>query len=166
MRPSPKHIRCVPEKIRALSAVEQIHVNRISIFGSRRTEFSRSDKSCVALCHGRREHEALQRVQWTVRPNTLQAGSEKLLLKTVPGKIQGRRRAQSFPDQRVDGISRSKGLRSRQRIPQVNAMGQVLRFRCNDVFFPEVTVSMGEAYDAAIATPLLMPAPCFTFVSV
>ena len=32
------------------------------------------------------------------------------------------------------------------------AMGQVLKFRHNDVFFPEVTVSMGEAYDAAIAT--------------
>jgi hypothetical protein len=72
-------------------------------------------KVALALCHGRREHEALQRVQWTVRPNTLQAGSEKLLLKTVPGKIQGRSRAQSFPDQGVDGISRSKGLRSRQR---------------------------------------------------
>ena len=40
-----------------------------------------------------------------------------------------------------------------QRIPLVNAtMGQVLKFRCNDVFFPEVTVSMREAYDAAIAT--------------
>ena len=37
-------------------------------------------------------------------------------------------------------------------MPQVNAMGQVLKFRCNDVFFPEVTVSMGAAYDAAIAT--------------
>jgi hypothetical protein len=53
----------------------------------------------------------------------------------------------------VDGISRSNGLRSRQRVPEVNAiMGQVLKFRCNDVFFPEVTVSMGAAYDAAIAT--------------
>jgi hypothetical protein len=31
-------------------------------------------------------------------------------------------------------------------------MGQVLKFRCNDVFFPEVTASMGEAYDTAIAT--------------
>jgi hypothetical protein len=30
-------------------------------------------------------------------------------------------------------------------------MGQVLKFRCNDVFFPEVMVSMGEAYDTAIA---------------
>jgi hypothetical protein len=81
------------------------------------------------------------------------AGSEKLLLETVPGKIQGRRRAHSFADQGVDGISRSKGLRSRQRISEVNAlMGQVLKFRCNDVFFPGVMVSMGEAYDAAIAT--------------
>lgn len=31
-------------------------------------------------------------------------------------------------------------------------MGQVLKFRQNDVFFPEVTLAMGEAYDAAIAT--------------
>jgi hypothetical protein len=31
-------------------------------------------------------------------------------------------------------------------------MGQVRKFRCNDVFFPEVTASMGEAYDAAIAS--------------
>ncbi|MGC2074788.1 MAG: hypothetical protein WA728_01895, partial [Xanthobacteraceae bacterium] len=30
--------------------------------------------------------------------------------------------------------------------------GQVLKFRQNDVFFPEVTLAMGEAYDAAIAT--------------
>jgi hypothetical protein len=42
---------------------------------------------------------------------------------------------------------------TRQGLPQVNAtMGQVLKFRCNDVFFPEVTASMGEAYDAAIAS--------------
>jgi hypothetical protein len=31
-------------------------------------------------------------------------------------------------------------------------MGQVLKFRQNDVFFPEVALAMGEAYDAAIAT--------------
>jgi hypothetical protein len=31
-------------------------------------------------------------------------------------------------------------------------MGQVLKFRQNDVFFPEVTVAMGEAYETAIAT--------------
>lgn len=31
-------------------------------------------------------------------------------------------------------------------------MGQVLKFRQKDVFFPEVTLAMGEAYDAAIAT--------------
>jgi hypothetical protein len=31
-------------------------------------------------------------------------------------------------------------------------MGQVLKFRQNDVFFPEVTAAMGDAYDAAIAT--------------
>jgi uncharacterized membrane protein len=42
---------------------------------------------------------------------------------------------------------------TRQGLPQVNAtMAQVLKFRCNDVFFPEVTASMGEAYDAAIAS--------------
>jgi hypothetical protein len=99
------------------------------------------------------EHEALLCVQWTVWSNPLQARSEKLLLETVPGKIQGRRRAHSFPDQGVDGISCSKGLTSRQRTPGVNPiMGKVLKFRCNDVFFPEVTVSMGAAYDAAIAT--------------
>ena len=31
-------------------------------------------------------------------------------------------------------------------------MGQVLQFRRNDVFLPEATTVMGEAYDTAIAT--------------
>jgi hypothetical protein len=31
------------------------------------------------------------------------------------------------------------------------AMGQVLKFRCNDVFFPETIAAMGEAYDTAVA---------------
>jgi hypothetical protein len=31
-------------------------------------------------------------------------------------------------------------------------MGQVLKFRLNDVFFPDVTLAMGDAYDTAIAT--------------
>jgi hypothetical protein len=31
-------------------------------------------------------------------------------------------------------------------------MGQVVQFRCNDVFSPEATTAMGEAYDIAIAS--------------
>jgi hypothetical protein len=30
-------------------------------------------------------------------------------------------------------------------------MGQILLFRCNDVFPPEATAAMGEAYETAIA---------------
>jgi hypothetical protein len=81
-------------------------------------------------------------VQWTVRLNPMQAGSEELLLKFVVTNTE------RIPSARCPTSKGGPNFLLKRREKE---MGQVLPFRCNDVFPPEATAAMGDAYDTAIA---------------